>query len=89
MKKFYFTFGQNHYSVKGEHMAPYWVTVSAPSYGDARNHFCYFFAKEHMGSSSKWAFQYTEEDFSPKYFPGGEYEHLTANAEPPVDISNR
>lgn len=76
MKKFYFTFGTAHHTLDGQPMADYWVTVSAPDYGAAREHFCTFFAKPIMGMSSRWAFQYEEGEFHGSYFPSGEYKHL-------------
>lgn len=78
MKKFYFTFGQAHHTLDGQPMADYYVTVSAPSYGAARAHFCSTFAAPVMGAPDKWAFQYEEEDWSAGYQRDGEYQHLIA-----------
>jgi len=78
MKKYYFTFGGNHYTTDGTCMRDYYVVVSAPDYGTARNHFCQHFALPMMGNASKWSFQYEEKDFKFHFFPAGEFEHLIA-----------
>lgn len=78
MKKYYFTFGQAHFTEDGTAMQHYYVTVTASNYGAAREHFCAHFALPIMGRTDKWAFQYTEGAFNPSYHHLGEYDHLCA-----------
>lgn len=85
MKKYYFTFGQAHLTEDGTAMQHYYVTVTAPNYGRAREHFCAHFALPIMGRADKWAFQYESDDFTEACWSCGEYDHLYApNDEPPV-----
>lgn len=85
MKKYYFTFGQSHFSLRGEAMKDYYVTVTASNHGRAREHFCTHFALPIMGRADKWAFQYEEDHPMGEYWPNGEYDHLYApNNEPAV-----
>lgn len=75
MKKFYFTFGQDHVTKGGQKMRNYWVTVEAVDYYTARELFCDEFAEPEMGDPARWSFQYSEgdENWKPGYFPGGQY----------------
>lgn len=73
MKKFFFTFGSNHYTSEGIPMRDFWVTVHAPGYDKARELFIDRFSSVYMDAPDKWSFQYSEKSFSPEYFPNGEY----------------
>lgn len=77
VKEYFFTFGQAHFSEEGVAMKDYYVTVTAPDYLAARAHFCDHFALPIMGRADKWAFQYEKDQFTPSYFPGGEYDRLS------------
>ena len=58
-----------------------WVRVVAESYGKARSIFVEQFSSVDMEAPDKWAFQYTESDFDPQFFPEGEYLVLTQEEE--------
>jgi hypothetical protein len=60
MKSYYFTFGQDHYTIRGIAMRNYYVEVVAPSFEKARDMFRKTFATPVMGNADKWAFQYEE-----------------------------
>ena len=77
-KDYYFTFGQSHISNSGVHMCYYWVRVRAVSYEKARHYFIQHFTFFNMPAIDKFAFQYTQEDFKPMYFTGGEYYFIDA-----------
>ncbi len=84
MKNYYFTFGQSHHTEDGAPMKDHYVTVTAPSYMDARQHFCEHFALPVMGSRTKWAFQYEEGEIMTKLYPAGEYDHLIVSLDKPI-----
>lgn len=73
MKNYYFTFGQNHWNREGFPMKNHWVKVTADSYEAARSLFMQEFTSNYMERPDKFAFQYTEEEFTPHYYPGGEF----------------
>lgn len=77
MNEYYFTFGQEHYNNEGRPMRDSWVRVEAPSARQARELFIEQFSSIHMPSSDVWAFQYSDSDFRPEFFPDGEYLALT------------
>lgn len=77
MNKFYFTFGQSHFTEDGVPMNDYYVTVNATDEISARIHFSNHFALPIMGRKDKWAFCYTDSSFNKVYFPNGEYDNLT------------
>lgn len=79
MKKFFFTFGQGHFTEDGIPMKDYFVTVNAPDEISARIYFSNYFAGPIMGRKDKWAFCYEQSRFTEAYFPKGEYENLTCN----------
>ena len=81
MKDFYFTFGSVHFTKEGVCMYPYYVRVTAIDYATARYAFIEKFSSVHMHASDRWAFQYEEDQFEFKYFPGGEYQHITTQEE--------
>lgn len=58
MKSFYFTFGYDHYSVRGIAMRNYYVEVVASSFEKATDIFRRTFASPIMGNADKYAFQY-------------------------------
>ncbi len=73
MKKYYFTFGQNHVHENGTPMKDYWVEVEAKDYGEARGIFVREFSAVFMDAPDKWAFQYSESQIDKVYFPKGCY----------------
>lgn len=75
MKRFYFTFGQDHKQIDGTPMRNHWVTVEGEDYEHARRLFVEKFAVPFMGDAAKWSFQYQEgsENWKPGYFPEGQY----------------
>lgn len=73
MQNHYFTFGTAHYTKAGVLMAHNWVRVVANHPITARKIFIEQFTKRQMKRPDVWSFQYTEEDFKPQYFHGGEY----------------
>lgn len=79
----YFTFGQSHNQKDGTQMKDYWVRVVCDDAIDARIIFIEQFSIEYMPAPDKWAFQYDDTNFSPEYFPKGEYLVIksTKNAE--------
>jgi hypothetical protein len=58
MKSFYFTFGDDHYSVRGIAMRNYYVEVVASSFAKATDIFRRTFASPIMGNADKYAYQY-------------------------------
>lgn len=60
MKKYFFTFGQNHYTKEGFPMKNSWVEVNAKSYNLARECFVDVFMNQQMIAPDKFAFQYEE-----------------------------
>lgn len=73
MNNYYFTFGQCHVQKDGTPMKDYWVRVRSTSYANARELFICLFSSIYMPAPDKWSFQYEEKDFSPDFFPKGEY----------------
>lgn len=70
MKKFYFTFGQEHVHPKtGRPMRNYYIEIIASSSEKARE---IMFSRY----GAKWSFQYEEGGFKTHYFPGGIYETI-------------
>jgi len=76
--KYYFTFGQAHYTTDGYPMMNNWVTVIANDYGEARELFIEKFTSLYMENPDKFAFQYEEKDFESEYFPKGEFMLITS-----------
>lgn len=66
MKKYFFTFGQKHTHRHGDVTldCDSVVLIRANSYSDARLKMVETFG-------CKWAFQYSEDEFKPEYFPRG------------------
>ena len=70
---YYFTFGQNHWNKEGYPMKNSWVRVVAGNYEEARTKFVNQFSSIEMEKPDKWEFQYEEKEFSPHFFPNGEF----------------
>ena len=73
----YFTFGQDHMTnyplPRGGRICDYWVRVNLPrGSGSHRQMFVERFTKYHCPHQSQWAFEYTEGEFKPEFFPRGE-----------------
>lgn len=74
----YFTFGQSHRDNNGSPLADYWVAVELPDNSTLYHCevFIERFAQIHLPSPTQWAFEYTESQFRPEYFKGGEIERI-------------
>jgi hypothetical protein len=75
-----FTFGQSHmasYALpNGGRLADYWVAVEASD--DHRARFIEQFTVPYCPRPMQFAMEYSEDNFSPEYFPGGELLRITA-----------
>ena len=76
MKNFYFTFGTRHFTTDGINMGTYWVTVVSENYHNARQIFVNQFTSQRMEREDLFDRQYTDQDFDPNFFPGGEFERI-------------
>lgn len=70
MEKYFFTFMQNQF-INEFRLKDYWVEVTAPSYGQARDLFITYITIPYFNKPSDFAFQYTEKDFERKHFKNG------------------
>lgn len=77
MKNYYFTFGQNHWTVEGFPMKNSWVRVVAEDYETARSLFVANFSSLYMQTPETWAFQYGEEKFESHFYKNGEFAVIT------------
>lgn len=73
MDNYYFTFGQNHWHKDGIPMFNSWVRVVAESHEKARELFVEQFTIPFMDAPDKFAFQYSEKEWEPEWFPQGEF----------------
>ena len=71
-KNYYFTFGANHLTKKGEKIHNQWVRVISTDPKTARMLFREHFMEVYMHNWDHYAFQYDDDNFDPEYFPGGE-----------------
>ena len=75
MKKYYFTFGPQHFTKEGLNLEDYYVTVEAFNGQQARSLFLNHFMRKEMNSLSDFSYQYDEEDFREiqEHCTAGEY----------------
>lgn len=83
MKKFYFTFGQDHWTREGYPMKNNWVMVKAEDYNAARLIFVERFTSLYMQTDMTFSMHYDENEWTPDveaYFPLGEYKSFEQEA---------
>lgn len=81
MSTHYFTFGQSHMAnvalPNGGKLADYWVAVEAEA--DHRKHFIEQFTEPLCPRPMQFAMEYTDDNFKPEFFPGGEIARIVSN----------
>lgn len=71
MKKFYFTFGINHFTNDGQSLQNEFIIVESLDWDKARSIFIREFSSKELPTPSSWSWQYTEEEFPKHYYPTG------------------
>lgn len=79
MNKYYITFGQNHYNLKGECMKDYWLLLEADNPIQAIQEYdnkIRNWMELNMGNKDLFANIYEESSFDKTLFPKGEYDKI-------------